>query len=326
MTLALSTGDPAGIGPQIAVEAAARHASRDAVALFGDATWLLASLERVGATGVACTSAELPGRIRGEVAVVHACDWDADWVGLHRPSVPGGIAQLTALNMAIDAVQAGHARGLVTAPTSKEAISSAGQRFVGQTEHLAFRCGLRADDVTMLFLGARLRTALVTTHLAIADVPLAITEFRVKRALRHLAEALAAMGTEHPRIAVAGLNPHAGESGLFGNEEHVIRAALESASRPNTVGPIGAESAFRFAASQEVDGVVAMFHDQATIASKLLDWGNAVNVTWGLPFVRTSVDHGVAYDAAIRGSASCDAMWAALRLATELCPLGVQNC
>jgi 4-hydroxythreonine-4-phosphate dehydrogenase len=242
-------------------------------------------------------------------------------------------------------VRAGQARALVTAPTSKAAIVSAGHRFIGQTEFLAALDGRADDDVTMLFLGPILRVALVTTHLSIADVPGAITAARVVRSVRHLAQALLCLGsfgspaaprasTDPPAqvgsraltMLVTGLNPHAGEAGLFGCEERdLIGPALASLageepfrSRIKLSAALPAEAVFRAAQRGDADGVVAMFHDQATIASKLLDWGAAVNTTWGLSFLRTSVDHGVAYDAAAQGRAEHDGMLAALDLARKL--------
>lgn len=292
--LLVSTGDPAGVGPVVAARAA-RQIGAPAI-LFGDAA-------RLGALDPSL-------RVRDTGAV------DDATVALRAPSPAGGLAQLAALDAAIDAAMDGEGRALVTAPTCKEAIERAGTPFTGQTEHLARRSGLADDAVTMLFLGPRLRVALVTTHLSLRAVPDAITQPRVERSARHLTEALAALGIDHPRVVISGLNPHAGEGGLFGSEE---RDVIGPAARALGLdGPIGAETAFRLAAAGEVDGVVAMYHDQATIASKLADWTEAVNVTWGLPFVRTSVDHGVAYDAAAAGTASELGMVSAMRMALRL--------
>jgi 4-hydroxythreonine-4-phosphate dehydrogenase len=265
----------------------------------------------------------------GSVGLVDAARWPADVVDARAPTAAGGAAQLAALDAAIAAVRRGEARALVTGPTSKEAIHLAGHAFVGQTEHLARAAGLADDGVTMMFLGPRLRVALVTTHLSIRSAPDAITAPRVTRAVRHLAEVLlrtAGEGAE-PSLHVTGLNPHAGEAGLFGDEEaRVIGPALEAlraeppfaSGRVRLFGPRPAETVFREAAAGAIDGVVTMLHDQATIASKLLDWGDAVNCTWGLPFVRTSVDHGVAYDAARAGTAAPEGMIAALVMAQRL--------
>jgi 4-hydroxythreonine-4-phosphate dehydrogenase len=215
----------------------------------------------------------------------------------------------------------------------KEAVTMSGARFVGHTEHLARAAGLGDDAVTMMFLGPRLNVALVTTHLSVREAPDAVTTARVQRSVRHMADALLRLPRfggrqgQPPRLVVAGLNPHAGESGLFGDEEQrVVMPALDalrreppfSDGRVTLLGPSPAETVFREASTGLHDGVVAMLHDQATIASKLLDWGAAVNVTWGLPYVRTSVDHGVAYAAAASRTADAAGMLAAIDMAREL--------
>lgn len=316
MKLLLSTGDPAGIGPLISVRAAAARARHARILLFGDRARLEALAAREGASLLEPTSAAPHG-----MSIVDTGSVPSEVVEAHAPTAAGGRAQLAALDAAIDHALRDRSAAVVTAPTSKAAVEQSGVHFTGQTEHLARRAGLAADAVTMMFLGPRLSVSLVTTHLALADVPRAIEGPRVERAIRHLVDALVRLGAERPRIVVSGLNPHAGEEGLFGREElDVIAPAIERARRDPAIlsGPVGAETALRRAAAGEVDGVVAMFHDQGTIASKLLDWGAAVNVTWGLPFVRTSVDHGVAYDAAASGTADATGMGAALDLALRL--------
>ena len=312
--LALSVGDPAGVGPIVAIEAIARR-RRECFRVFGDAQWLAGQLRARGLP--LAPRAQAPG----DVEVVHVASWSSAVIDARAPTAEGGRAQLAALDAAIDDVLAGRSAALVTGPTSKEAVVRGGAEFVGQTERLATRSGLGAADVTMLFLGPRLRVGLVTTHLAVRDAAEAIDPPKVRRTVRHLVEALAHLGVARPRVAVMGLNPHAGEGGLFGREEvEVIAPALGGLGDIHAAirGPVPAEAAFRAAADGQVDGVVAMIHDQATIASKLLDWGAAVNVTWGLPFLRTSVDHGVAYDAAARGEVSSAGMVAAVDLAARV--------
>lgn len=312
LRLAISAGDPAGVGPEVAVRALASLPSdAPAALLFGDAEDLSKRLASAGLTH------------RAVLRDVGRCDPEV--VAAHRDHARAGELAFASLDGAIDAVLAGEADAVVTAPVSKAAITMAGHAFIGQTEHLARRAKLEDDDVTMMFLGPRLSVSLVTTHLSVRDVPDAITTPRVTRATRHLAEALLALDAKRgASITVSGLNPHAGERGLFGDEEiRVIGPALEAlrveepfaSGRLTLVGPQPAEAAFRQAQSGAHAGVVAMFHDQATIASKLLDWGSAVNVTWGLPFVRTSVDHGVAFDAARAGSVDPEGMIAAVLLA-----------
>lgn len=331
--LALAVGDPAGVGPEVAVRAAAAP-NDDATVLYGDGADLSRRLEVLGVTP-AFVGPSVGSRVAplgaGQVGVIDVGGVPDPVRQAHAPSAAGGRAQLAALDAAIADALAGRCRAIVTGPTSKEAVTLAGAAFTGQTEHLARAAGLAADDVTMLFLGPKLKVSLVTTHLSIRAVPEAITGARVERATLHLAEAVSRLsdGATIPTLVVSGLNPHAGEGGLFGDEEERVVAPTVAALRRGEPfagggfvleGPTPAEAAFRAAAAGRVDGVVAMFHDQATIASKLLDWGQAVNVTWGLPFLRTSVDHGVAYDAAAAGAASADGMVAALGLARRLIP------
>ncbi len=303
--LAISVGDAGGIGPLVTAAACAKV--DDHYLVFGDAEQMRAELERANVDS-------------GRVQLIDVGPGEE----VFAPSPKNGAQQLAALDAAIAAVQRGEARALVTGPTSKRAITDAGTPFTGQTERLAAACGLAPDAVTMMFFGPVLRVALVTTHLAIAQVPRAITAARVERATRHLIDALARV-EQRGDVWVAGLNPHAGEGGLFGDEEPKVIGPVVDALRGEArlsgmtlKGPGPAESIFRAASRRELAGVVAMFHDQATIASKLLDWGAAVNMTYGLPFIRTSVDHGVAYDARARGSADADGMIAAIELAQRM--------
>jgi 4-hydroxythreonine-4-phosphate dehydrogenase len=219
---------------------------------------------------------------------------------------------------------------MVTGPVSKEAIARSGAKgaagFIGHTEHLMHRLG--ATEVVMAFWTKRFTTALVTTHIALRDVPRAVTRGGVASAIFWLAHLLVAVQGERrrPRIAVAALNPHAGEDGLFGDEEPRIllpgillarRRLAKKRLAASIVGPVPAETAFRVAGDR-YDGVVALYHDQATIPMKILGFGEAVNVSLGLPIVRTSVDHGTAYDVAGRGVADARGMRAAIELAVTL--------
>lgn len=333
--LALSCGDPAGIGPEIALRAALHWAEAYPSLLFGDPEQLQGIARRLGKAPLpVLATAQEWHSANQRVAVIGACQVSADAISQHAPNDPCGEAQLQCLRSAIDAVGQGQANALVTAPMSKAAVQMSGTAFRGHTEYLAAAAGLPSDGVSMLFLGPRVRVGLVTTHLALSEVPKAVTAVRVQRTLIHIVEALvrlAANGQIHlpASIAVAGLNPHAGEDGMFGREEQTIIAPVIAKTRQqpffqkhglDIVGPLGAETAFRLAAQGKYAAVVAMYHDQATIASKLVDWSQAVNVTWGLPFIRTSVDHGVAYDAARAGQADAAGMIAAMRAAIDLLP------
>lgn len=328
--LAISAGDPAGVGPAVTAAALARCLGDDRALVYGDAQWMERALHRYGFESLKrMETADAKKLAPGEVGLVHVAEWPIPMVQARAPTIDGGAVQRAALEAACDAVISGAARAIVTGPVSKEAVSLSGVSFKGQTEHLARQAGVHVENVTMMFLGPRLKVALVATHWAIKRVPSTVTREHIDRTVRHLTEALRRWSPEtHPlRIEVTGLNPHAGEGGLLGTEEETtIGPTLDdlreeppySTGDVELVGPTPAEAAFRYAADGRAHGVVAMFHDQATIPSKILDWGEAVNVTWGLPFIRTSVDHGVAYDAAAAGTASESGMVAAIRAAQRL--------
>ncbi len=248
-----------------------------------------------------------------------------------KPGPKDGAQQLTWVNEACDLAASGRADAMVTGPVSKEVIAGSGAKggagFLGHTEHLQRR--LRAREVVMAFWNERFTTSLVSTHLPLAKVPRATTPAAVARATYWLAWLCLALreGRRVPKIAVCSLNPHAGEGGLLGSEEARaivpgLAAARARIARPRAVtieGPMGAETAFRRAAEQgSYDGVVAMYHDQATIPMKLVGFGESVNVSLGLPIVRTSVDHGTAYDIAGSHVASARGMSEAIALAARL--------
>lgn len=328
--LAISAGDPAGVGPIVTAAALARGLGDDRAFVYGDAGWMERAFGRYGFEAFRrIETSEANALNAGEVGLVHVADWPLTMVQARAPTIDGGGVQREALEQACDAAIQKAARAVVTGPVSKEAVSLSGVSFRGQTEHLARRAGVHVENVTMMFLGPRLKVALVATHWPIKQVPATVTREHIERTVRHLTEALRRWRSDAAtlRIEVTGLNPHAGEGGLLGTEEETIIGPTLDALREEPpystgevelVGPTPAEAAFRYSAEGRVDGVVAMFHDQATIPSKLLDWGEAVNVTWGLPFVRTSVDHGVAYDAAAEGKASESGMVAAIRAAQRL--------
>ena len=328
--LAISAGDPAGVGPVVTAAALAQSLGSDRALVYGDAGWMERALRRYSFESMKRIDTREASTLGpGEVGLVHVAEWPVTMVQARAPTIDGGAVQCAALEAACDAVISGAARAIVTGPVSKEAVSLSGVSFKGQTEHLARRAGVHVENVTMMFLGPRLKVALVGTHWSIKRVPSTVTREHIERSVRHLTDALSRWNPDAKplRITVTGLNPHAGEGGLLGTEEETIIGptldelrdeAPYSSGDVELVGPTPAEAAFRYAADQRVHGVVAMFHDQATIASKLLDWGEAVNTTWGLPFIRTSVDHGVAYDAAASGTASESGMVAAVRAAQRL--------
>jgi 4-hydroxythreonine-4-phosphate dehydrogenase len=333
IALAVSIGCPAGIGPEVAVSAAAKLTAELRCVLVGDAAVIAraARARRVARSRlVAVSNAQDLSRLGSrEIAV-----W-AKSTPLDPPVDPGmphrwaGAAQLAWVNEATQLVRRRICAALVTAPVSKAVIADSGapgaKRFRGHTEHLAEQ--LSAKEVVMAFHTDAFSTSLVTTHLPLRRVARSITPKRVAASCYWLMRMLGDLGVDEPRVVVASLNPHAGEAGLLGNEEQesivpgmrLAKRRLGAARRRGRLsGPIGAETAYRRAAAGDFDGVVAMYHDQATIACKLLGFGEAVNVSLGLPIVRTSVDHGTAYDLAGSGAASDLSMREALLLARRL--------
>jgi 4-hydroxythreonine-4-phosphate dehydrogenase len=332
--LALSVGCPSGVGPEVSVVAAVKAKAR--VMLVGDLGVLqrAAILRKVDPKKfVRVSRADDAWSLQsGKIGVFQPGQTLAKRdAAFGKPSRAGGAAQLLWIDVACDLVSSGKADALVTGPVSKEAIASShapgSENFIGHTEHLQKR--LHAKEVVMAFYDERLSTALVTTHLALAKVPRAITREGVERATYFLGDLLLVLAGKKSkvRLAVAGLNPHAGEHGLFGREEIELilpaivkaRARFEKEKRKIEIaGPVPAESAFRLAMNGTYDGVVAMYHDQATIPMKLASFGDAVNVSLALPIIRTSVDHGTAYDIAGKNIADAGGMRAAIDLALRL--------
>lgn len=311
-----------------------------AAATLEDATCLL-----VGDIGVIERAADIVGvdkrrLVRVEDARQMPRDRDAaigvfspypiDDAPFGNPSPAAGRAQLAWIDAAADLVRHGIADALVTGPVSKHAIASSNggpraDKFRGHTEHLAETLGAR--EVVMAFWSEELTIALATTHLPIRRLPFDLTAEAVCAAVFHTAKLMASLSGRSQSIVVTGLNPHAGEHGLLGDEEvTVIAPGIDLARRRLTTenvpavvsGPIGAETAIRLARAQKYDAVVTMYHDQATIPMKLTGFGEAVNVTLGLPIIRTSVDHGTGYDVAGTGQADARGMSSAMSLAVRL--------
>jgi 4-hydroxythreonine-4-phosphate dehydrogenase len=331
--LAVSVGCPCGVGPEVSAFAAGR-ARRARTLLVGDFGAIAAAARSRGVAQSRLVRVDGPEQA-WTLPRDHVPVWQptADLARADRrpgsPTRAAGAAQLAWVNAACDLVASGGADAMVTGPVSKEVIVASrapgSARFLGHTEHLQRR--LRAREVVMAFWSPALATSLVTTHLPIARVPRAITSDAVARATYWLAWLLARVAAHAPRVAVAGLNPHAGEGGLLGGEERArIAPGIASARRrlrasridASLEGPVPSETAFRLALAGRWDGVVAMYHDQATIPMKMASFGDAVNVSLGLPIVRTSVDHGTAYDRAGRGDADADGMLSAIDLAAKL--------
>ncbi len=240
-------------------------------------------------------------------------------VPLGRTSAAGGRAAAEAVLQAARDALAGGVAGLVTAPLNKESLHAAGYPWPGHTEMLADVAQSR--DVAMMFVGGGLRVALVTIHRSLRSVPDAVTAAEVARVVRLVHRELPRFGATRRRIALCGLNPHAGENGLFGREEVEVLGPAADALRAEGLdlhGPLPADSLFVRAARGEFDAVVSGYHDQGLIPVKLLAFGHAVNVTLGLPFVRTSVDHGTGFDIVEKGVADGTSLLEALKLAAQL--------
>ena len=319
----ISLGDPSGIGPEVTAAALALPRVRRALVpvLFGDGPTLARFPALARLPAVNALDARPTGPLRVEVSRLAERERRPG-----RPSLAGGRAQYAYVQAAIAAARAGHVDALCTAPVSKEQISRAGIPFMGHTEVLAEAFG---REVLMLMDGPRLRVALATNHVPIAQLPRLLSVEGLLAQLQLLSRSLAPLLGRRPRLAVLGLNPHAGEGGLLGREEvEVIAPAVRRAraQRLDVTGPLPADGLFaHFGAERRAaarpfpyDAVLAMYHDQALIPAKALDFVRTVNVTLGLPVPRTSPDHGTAYGLAGKGEASCLPMAEALLKAAAL--------
>lgn len=220
---------------------------------------------------------------------------------------------------AVEDAKAGRIAAVVTAPINKAAWAAAGLPWKGHTDLLAHLCGV--PDAGMLFWSERLRVVLATVHVPLADVPIVLTREKLAETIRMTADALPPFGIHAPRIAVCGLNPHAGEDGVLGSEESRVIGPVVAEARMGGLdvsGPFAADTVFVRAANGEFDVVIACYHDQGLIPVKLLSFGHSVNVTIGLPIIRTSVDHGTAFDIARQGRANPTSMIEAILLAARL--------
>jgi 4-hydroxythreonine-4-phosphate dehydrogenase len=227
-----------------------------------------------------------------------------------------------ALAESVRLFRSGEIQAVVNGPVSKEWLGKVGFHFPGQTEFYAKAFGVKSDDVTMMMIGPRLRVALASTHISLRKAVLRLRAKQIVRAGKHLGETLKKLGVRRPRIAVCGLNPHAGENGKFGNEEkRVVEPAIRELKRKTDFrisGPESPDAVFLRAWKGEFDGVVALYHDQGLIPAKLLDFDETVNVTAGLPVVRCSPGHGTAFALAGKGKARLDSFLAAVHLARRL--------
>jgi len=321
-TIALTMGDPCGIGPEVILRALghARLRRRACFLVFGSRAVMRAVARRFGLDDSFLRETVPPGILQGgDTFLVDVAPLPARLAASGKPTAAGGRAAVNCIREAVEAVRLGAAAALVTAPINKTALTLAGERWPGHTELLGHLCS--AQPVMML-VGGGLRVALVTTHCAVRDLPRLITKTRVLSTISIVAgELRQSFGIAAGRIAVCGLNPHAGEAGRFGHEEErAITPAIDAARRQGIacIGPLPADVVFYHMLQGRYDAVVAMYHDQANIAVKTLDFTRGVNVTLGLPLVRTSPDHGTAYDIAPLGRADERSLMAAIELALAI--------
>jgi 4-hydroxythreonine-4-phosphate dehydrogenase len=323
LRLGIALGDVTGIGPEVTLKALAAEAGRDSskYLLIGDERQLRRAIEK--------------SRLSIPLARFDADDHSTPFqvVNPPGPALPETMsagdpraahAAVAALKLAGELCLRNELAGMVTAPVNKEAIIRAGHPFVGQTEFLSQLAGTSRTAMMLLGHDDRerwLRVVLATVHLAIRDVPQALTVDKVLSAIERAAEACRLLALTRARVAVCGLNPHCGEGGAFGDEEkHVIETAILAAKRKNleVIGPLSGDTVFHHAMLGEFDVVVAMYHDQGLAPLKTVAFDTGVNWTLGLPFIRTSPDHGTAYDIAGKGIANPSSMIAAIRLARKL--------
>jgi len=327
--IAITSGEPAGIGPDICLRLSeyAQQALPSRLVVIADRALMAARAQAIFAAGGAnaaykppllraWTSASLPES--GSLDIVH--------VPLAAPARPGQLDPVNSpyvlrlLDRAISACLSGEFAAMVTAPVHKGVINDAGTPFSGHTEYLAEKTA--APHVVMMLAGGGLRVALVTTHLALRDVPRAVTQDAVEQAVRVLhADLRRKYGIAAPRILVAGLNPHAGENGYLGREEIEVIAPVLARLRGEgmtLIGPLPADTLFTPRQLEQGDCVLAMYHDQGLTALKYASFGKGVNVTLGLPIIRTSVDHGTALDLAGSGRADPGSLFAAVEQAIEM--------
>jgi 4-hydroxythreonine-4-phosphate dehydrogenase len=332
--LGITMGDPAGVGPEIIARALGepevQQTSRSLV--IGSAEVMRAALGLIGSP-LSLHAVDSPA----------TCDWrdgqlecldlaNVDFATMPRAAVSAaaGSAAYAYIEMAVRLAQQGTIGAIVTAPINKEALAAAGVPHAGHTEILGALSG--TSDFAMLLMGKELRVIHVTTHVALRRVPELVTRARVLKTIRLAGQAARDLGIARPRIAVAGLNPHAGEDGLFGDEERVaIGPAIEDARAEGLMvfGPVPADTLFSRARGGEFDIVVAMYHDQGHVPVKTLGFDydetsktwrglSGVNVTIGLPFLRVSVDHGTAFDRAWKGIANHESMREAIEVAVMM--------
>lgn len=322
--IAITMGDPAGIGPEIIIKTFGERKifPRCRPLVIGDERILSYTTRRMKATVVIkrITDPE-EGEFKPRIMnLIPLTDLIPEEIPMGIPQRKGGEAVYQYIEKGVKMARAGSVDALVTAPLSKEALNAAGYPFPGHTELLAAMTG--AEDQVMMLSGPQLRVALVTTHLSLREVPLALSTERIRRTIMITFQWLKEyFGIKDPKLAVAALNPHAGEGGLFGSEEkEIIMPAIEKCRQEDitVIGPLPPDSLFYSAVHGKYDAVVSMYHDQGLIPFKLLHFRDGVNITLGLPIIRTSVDHGTGYDIAGQGMADPTSLINAILMASKM--------
>jgi len=325
--IAITMGCPVGIGPEIILKSykEIRTTCSAVPVVVGDSAVLQ---ECASQLGMQVTIVPWSSNVHCDKEVLYVCHvaeaeggirLDPSGLQWGRPDQLTGKAMASYINHAVKRIGQGEFTGLVTCPITKSALNAAGFNYPGHTEMLAELCS--STDYAMMMAGNSLRVTLVTIHQALCDVPRCLSTESVCRLIDLTARSLQGdFGIAEPTIAVAGLNPHAGEDGLFGQEEKTIiePAVKKSAAVWNVQGPFPPDTVFTQAVGGKFDAVVCMYHDQGLIPFKLLHFSDGVNVTIGLPIVRTSVDHGTAYDIAGKGIASPESLKAAYQMASDI--------
>jgi 4-hydroxythreonine-4-phosphate dehydrogenase len=323
--IAITMGDPCGVGPEIVVKAlqSPEIAGSCQPFVIGDRPALERALAVCGSSlqiHQITAPEEASSAPQDTIPLLALSQLPEADICYARPTAGSGDAVYRYICTAARFCLDGRAAAMVTAPINKEAMHRGGHDYPGHTELLAELCG--TDYFVMMLAGDVLRVSLVTIHEALVDVPRLITFEQVLKTIRITAAGVARLtGKPRPRLAVLALNPHCGEGGLFGGEEReIIVPAIQAAQAEgiDAVGPLSADTLFHFASQGAYDGVVAMYHDQGLIPLKMLHFDDGVNITLGLPIIRTSVDHGTAYDLAGTGRASDKSLLAAIRMAVQM--------
>ena len=326
--IAITMGDPAGVGPEIIATALSDSSLYQCCrpVVLGDpgilSSIILSLLPKIPKE-LSLNIISRPDQARAMPCVIDLIAISELKPGIIQPGLPvveGGRAMVDYIVRAVEMTMKGEIGAIVTSPISKVLMHQAGYIYDGHTQLISHLTG--TSDYVMMLAGQRLRVALVTIHCALKDIPGILDRELIYKTIAITAKALQKdFGFKSPRIAVAALNPHAGEAGWFGSEEReIIGPAIQMAAKEGlrVEGPFPADTLFHRAASGQYDAVVAMYHDQGLIPLKLLHFSDAVNITLGLPIIRTSVDHGTAYDIAGTGQADPSSLKAAIRMAVSM--------